>query len=319
VIASAPPQARGFRHELLRYAGNQDFVDRAAPIVLHALEAGDPVLIAIDPVKLELLRDHLGSAARSVAWRDIRGIGANPARIIPVWRQFVARGGSAQRLLGFGEPIWAERAPAELAEAQHHERLLNLAFAGVPNFTLICPYDTDRLSPSVLDEGLRCHPIVVESGDEGINAEYDDGPEAIPASISHALLDPTDEPVELGVDAVGNTQMRSHIARLGLAAGLTAARADDLSVAIAAVAESMGRPGAQRLVRVWPDSGSLLAELRDLVAIEDPLAGREWPPPTGGPARGLWLANQLCDLVQVRRFGTGVLVRLHVAGGRRWT
>jgi hypothetical protein len=32
--------------------------------------------------------------------------------------------------------------------------------------------------------------------------------------------------------------------------------------------------------------------------------------PVGG--RGLWIANQLCELVQVRTFLTGSVVRLHV-------
>ena len=40
----------------------------------------------------------------------------------------------------------------------------------------------------------------------------------------------------------------------------------------------------------------------------DPLAGRERPAGLGDAGRGLWIVNQLCDLVQVR----GGVVRLHV-------
>src|SRR5262245_46673826 len=95
----------GFRHEALPYAGADDFVQRAAPIVSGAVEAGQAVLVAVDSVKIELLRDHLGPGARSVAWQDIHGIGGNPGRIIPLWRAFVAAHGPGHRLLGFGEPI----------------------------------------------------------------------------------------------------------------------------------------------------------------------------------------------------------------------
>jgi MEDS: MEthanogen/methylotroph, DcmR Sensory domain len=314
VTAAGRAPAGSFRHEVLLYAGAGDFVDRAAPIVLSALEAEDAVLIALDSMKIELLRDRLGNASGAVAWKDIRHIGANPARIIPVWRQFVARHGPERGLLGFGEPVWAERAPAELVEAQRHEQLLNLAFADLANFTLLCPYDTERLGAGVLDEGLRCHPLVAESGGERTCAGYA-GLAAMSASVPPALPDPVEEPAVLVVGGVRNTRVRSHLARLGFAAGLGAARTDDLSLAIVAVAGSLGRPGASQLVRVWRESDCVLAELRDLVAVDDPLAGREWPPPAEAVARALWLANQLCDLVQVRPFGTGALVRLHVASG----
>jgi len=39
---------RGFRHQALLYSGSDDFVNRVALIVLRALEAEEPVLIAID-------------------------------------------------------------------------------------------------------------------------------------------------------------------------------------------------------------------------------------------------------------------------------
>ena len=48
---------------------------------------------------------------------------------------------------GIGEPIWAERSPAELVECQRHESLLNVAFAGSAGFYLMCPYDTTSLGP----------------------------------------------------------------------------------------------------------------------------------------------------------------------------
>jgi hypothetical protein len=64
---------------------------------------------------------------------------------------------------------------------------------------------------------------------------------------------------------------------------------------------------------VWREAGSVMAEMEDLIAAADPLAGREWPAPAEGAARGLWLANQLCDLVQLRSSGAGAVVRLHMS------
>src|SRR2546421_585138 len=80
--------------------------------------------------------------ARVVEFADMAKVGRNPARIIPVWRQFVSeRAAGGGRIRGIGEPVWAGRGPSELAEAQRHEALLNLAFAGTPGMWLLCPYD----------------------------------------------------------------------------------------------------------------------------------------------------------------------------------
>jgi anti-sigma regulatory factor (Ser/Thr protein kinase) len=46
--------------------------------------------------------------------------------------------------------------------------------------------------------------------------------------------------------------------------------------------------------------------------IADPMVGRERPATGLDSGRGLWLANQLCDLVQLRTSGTGTVVRMHV-------
>lgn len=310
-MTAGPVPAAHYRHVALLYAGADDFVERAAPIVLRAVAAEEPVLIAVDSARIELLRDRLGSVSRAVVWKDIRSIGANPARIIPLWRQFVAAHTTRPRLWGFGEPIWRGRSPAELAEAQRHEQLLNLAFEGAHNFTLLCPYDTGRLDADVVREAHRSHPLIAEAGGERTSADYP-GLAAVSAEDLPALPQPAEEPAVFALGA-GNAGVRSILARHRFAAYLGAARTDDLTLAIVAVADGMGLPGAQRVVHVWRESDSVVAELPDLRAANDPLAGREWPPPAAGPARGLWLANQLCDLVQVRAVGTGAVVRLHVA------
>jgi len=52
------------------------------------------------------------------------------------------------------------------------------------------------------------------------------------------------------------------------------------------------------------------------VPLADPegsVAGRERPHEGQVGGWGLWLANQLCDLVQVRSFPDGTVVRLHVS------
>ena len=57
----------------------------------------------------------------------------------------------------------------------------------------------------------------------------------------------------------------------------------------------------------------MLIEFEDRGTIDEPLAGRLRPTPTQQGGRGLWLANQLCDLVQIRSSELGTTVRLQAA------
>jgi hypothetical protein len=43
------------------------------------------------------------------------------------------------------------------------------------------------------------------------------------------------------------------------------------------------------------------------------LAGREHPEASSERGRGLWIANQVCDLVQLRTYPTGSVVRLFIS------
>ena len=52
----------------------------------------------------------------------------------------------------------------------------------------------------------------------------------------------------------------------------------------------------------------MICELRDRGRIEDPLAGRRAPGSEQLGGRGLWIANAVCDLVQIRAGA----VRLHM-------
>ena len=308
-VSTNGSQRPGFRHEALLYAGAGDFADRAVPVIATAVQAGEPVLVAVDVAKAELLHERLGSHSSRVQWVDIRAIGRNPARIIPVWRQFVA-GHPGRRLWGFGEPAWAGRSPAEMAEVQRHERLLNLAFAGAADFTLLCPYDTLSLDADVVEGAHLSHPHVVSGAREESPAFV--GLDVIARPQAALLAEPPARRAELLLDGSSAEGLRAFVGEHVAEAELDPAQLDHLTLAIAAVNGSMTAPGSRARLRVWQGSGAAIAELDDLAALADPLVGREWPPPSGGPTRGLWLANQLCDLVEVGSGPGGTVVRLHL-------
>ena len=78
------------------------------------------------------------------------------------------------------------------------------------------------------------------------------------------------------------------------------------------VSNSIRHGGGAGTLHLWRDDDALVCEVRDGGRIDDPLVGRERPEFGRAGGRGLWLANQLCDLVQVRSFSDGSVVRLHV-------
>ena len=111
--------------------------------------------------------------------------------------------------------------------------------------------------------------------------------------------------------------MRREITGLARHVGLNAARTDEFVLAVNEVATNSIRHGGGRgTLRAWIDSEAAVCEISDAGVITDPLVGRRRPASDAPGGRGLWLANVLCDLVQVRSGPDGTVVRLRVDGGR---
>ena len=154
-----------FRHEAVLYLGEEEFLADTLPFVAEGLDAGEPIMVAVEQPKIELLKRELGADASRVRFRDMLELGRNPARIISAWCDFAAEhreGGSSLR--GIGEPAWPGRSEAELEECDHHESLLNVAFGDGPEFSLLCPYDVRGLDTDVVRSALRTHPTLTING-----------------------------------------------------------------------------------------------------------------------------------------------------------
>lgn len=109
-------------------------------------------------------------------------------------------------------------------------------------------------------------------------------------------------------------ELRAAVAQRAAAAGLPAKRADDLVLAaheVAANAHLHGGGSAE--LRTWTDAGEFLCEVADRgCGMSDPQAGTTPPAPTQIGGRGLWLARQLCDRVQIRTGADGTVVLLRL-------
>jgi anti-sigma regulatory factor (Ser/Thr protein kinase) len=306
-----PWSADGFRHKALLYAGDAEFNAGTTSFIRRARIADEPIMVAVTRDKCDRLRARLGADARRVRFADMAEVGANPARIIPAWQAFVDEcAGKGRRLWGIGEPIWAERTAAELAECQRHESLLNVAFAGAPAFELLCPYDTSTLDPAVIDKVHRSHPFIVHGADEFTSSIYA-GIDPASDGFDAPLPQPPSGYTELSFTAKSLDGVRGVVRRHAAEGGLSAQRMADLVLAVTEVASNSLRwGGGGGTLRVWQESNGLACEIRDAGHVMPSLVGRERPGPGAEKPRGLWLVNQLCDLVQLRSSATGTAVRL---------
>lgn len=287
-----------FRHEALLYDGPDGFLAGALPFIREGLEAEEPVLVAVGAERIALLEDALGTS--DVEYVDMAVLGRNPARIIPAWTEFRTREEGPVR--GIGEPIWPGRDGAELVECQLHEALLNVAFADAGPFHLLCPYDTAALDEAVLHEARCSHSHVNAEPSRSFRA-----PERLLAPFEAPLAPPPAHARLLGfeLDTLGEVRRMTE----ECATGLDAERREDLVLAVAeAAANSVRHGGGRGILRIWHEDGTVICELRDRGHIDDPLAGRRMPDSEQLGGRGLWIANSVCDLVQVRAGA----VRLHM-------
>jgi anti-sigma regulatory factor (Ser/Thr protein kinase) len=302
-----------FLHESLFYRGVEEFLAGTLPLIERALELGQPVLVAVAPARIALLRAALDAHGAGVAFVDMFELGRNPARIIPAWQQFLEAHSSVQEpLLGVAEPVWPGRSAAELAECERHEALLNLAFAGGRPWRLLCPYDLQRLDGQVIEAARLSHRCLDGAGAserDGLDREAD----WVQRVFAGVLPAPAARVQELEFGLGQLAAARSLVAHSAADAGLARGRSEQLVLAVSELTSNSVRyGGGGGRLRVWQDGETLVCEVQDAGHIEVPLAGRVRPRPEQLTGRGLWLVNQLCDLVQIRSDHSGTVARLHM-------
>ena len=302
-----------FRHEAMFYEGGEGFLAGAVPFVEEGLAGEESILVVVDEGKIGTLRDALGPRSGRVDFTDMATVGRNPARIIPAWQRFAGRAMAQGRpFRGIGEPISPRRTTDELEECHRHESLLNLAFSDSDPWWLLCPYDVGSLPADVITEAERHHPFVFDGEKHTVSSSYSSefdvfgGP--LPAPAASAVEHPIDE---------GSLGAARALARsTAMAAGLGDDRAADFQLAVhELVANHLHHGSGRGRLLAWQDDGVAVSEVRDGGTITGHLVGRVAPDVTAERGRGLWLVNQLCDLVQIRSTRSGCAVRIRLGPG----
>jgi anti-sigma regulatory factor (Ser/Thr protein kinase) len=299
-----------FEHEAMFYRGDDDFLAGLLPFIRDGLDADEAVVVAEPRPRLEFLRDALGPDGDGVEFLDMAAIGANPARIIGVWAAVLDRHtGAGRRLRGVGEPAFVGRRTAELVECRLHELLLNHAFDDGPGWRLLCPYDQEHLPRAVTQAALRTHPVRSTSASRLHSSGYTAGghlvgfAEDLPAAgdaVLRGRFGPGDVPAT-----------RRTVAAWARSCGLPEDRVEVLELAASELAtNSIRHGGGSGTVAMWLDETAAVVEFSDAGVLTDPLVGRRTPAYDQEGGRGLYLVNQLCDLVQLRSSDRGTTVRV---------
>jgi hypothetical protein len=121
---------------------------------------------------------------------------------------------------------------------------------------------------------------------------------------------PPGRPVQIPFSARNLSRLVSFVKLEGHVAGLSPDQAADLASATHRLASSSLLRGADGgTIRIWSHGQAVVCDVLDDTFVDDPLAGRRAP--YQDDSDGLWSANQLCDLVQLRSSPEGTIVRVH--------
>jgi anti-sigma regulatory factor (Ser/Thr protein kinase) len=310
------PQA-DFSHTALLYEDRDQLLEGVHPFAEAAQSRGDALLVAMPSSSLEIVREVVDAESRLVSFMDLDDLGRNPARLVSAWRDFAETDAkSATGMSCVGESLWFGRGAEEIDECERHEQALNLAFGEGPPLSMLCPYDRGRLAEDVIERVGRSHAELSAHGRPTRRSESFAEPRA-EDTLGGALSRVGDEVERIEfTDNGGLSSLRSRLRHRAQQAGLDGTKQEDLVLAgDELAANSIRHGGGAGTMRIWRDGDQIHCEVRDRGQITDPMVGRVRPAPDQIGGRGLWLANQLCDLVQIRSGPAGSIVRLSMETG----
>jgi anti-sigma regulatory factor (Ser/Thr protein kinase) len=295
-------------HAALLYRDPVQLRLAASEFVSAAALAGEPVLAVLPGPHLELLQDVLDGAGGELERRDMAEVGGNPGRLIPMLHAWLEGRPTRSRVIS--EPLWPGRDESEAAESLRHEALLNHALAGEA-VSVLCPFDAEHLDAELIVGAKLTHPRLIDHTGTRSSEIYGD-PLDVARGENWPQSDPDPPVLELPFDG-DLWALRRALWSETLLSGLAPERREDFVFAInEAVSNALRHGDGTCRTRLWQAGDRIVSEVRTSSAITDPLAGRRRPAPDATNGRGLWLINQVCDLVELRSGPDGASLRMHI-------
>lgn len=304
-----------FRHDALLYGDADEFVEHALPFVRDGIACGDRVLAVTSTANAEALQEALGPQSSEVDCRDSRSWYESPGRAFRAYADYVANAGG-RYLRAIGEPVWPLASREAVIEWARYESVLNVSFAGTPAW-IVCPYDVASLPDGVVDHARHTHPTLHVRGRRVANSEFVEPAELWAAlDRSAPLVAPAAAtPLEVTSDLAG---LRAAVAARAELAGVDRARIPELLVAVHELAiNALSHGGGRATIRTWVDRRDFVCQIDDEgPGLASVFGGYQVPGPSATRGRGLWLARQLCDVVEIRSTARGTRIRIRIVASR---
>ena len=286
-------------HGAMPYSSPADLAGLLVGPVSAAVTAGDLVMAVLDDETEQLLRTELGDSADGVEFLLPGSVHTAPGFTTAVrWTRSVGRvtrsdgrafivGQQLLDLSGHGDDYWTRLCLG-----------VEVAGAGLP-LTVLCPFHDD---PGEWARVRATHPVLDAGSDRpGHNPDYRPPHEVLEelAPLVRSELGPPS--AELAFRATDLGRLRHLTSELAERGGLSSDRTADAVLAVNELASNSVEhgPGAG-VLRLWVNGHSgLVAEVTDRGRLTDSFPGMVRPSTSGSRGRGLWLASELCDVMEV--------------------
>jgi anti-sigma regulatory factor (Ser/Thr protein kinase) len=302
----------GDQHRALIYGERGRFVDGVGAFVREGLDGGERVLVAMPLEKVGWLRDGLGGDADAVDVWDAEDLYARHGPMLRALMEYLERhASSAQgRVRVVAEQRLAQRTRADVRAYMRYEAAANVAYRGHA-VSVLCPYDAQALPEGIVQDALRTHPIVLTPGGARCSELFTEPRSFVRERTS--VRPPPPDAAGCALERLEDIGTARELVRTrGEAAGLAPRDVEDMVLAAGEVAANAlvhGRP--PRTVWCYADDGALVCHVHDAGAgPSDPLVGYMPPARRSREAHGLWVAHQLCGIVEVAADESGAHVYL---------
>lgn len=321
----------GFAHTAVCYRTTAELVDVVLPFVEEGLARTEPVWVNLSAERLAALKSALGrSGSRprppraspsgpegGVHWTDTHQWHPHPARRLRAIGDLVRvqERHHPRRLRFVGECALPEGPPALVEEWERFDAVLNDALAGAP-LTMVCTYDAKVLPAEVLERVQASHPTL------GVTTPITNSQYVPPDQFCARAREPfalRPEGARYAGPKATPAEARSLVRaaarpEAGDGTPVEQAAAEDLAICATELVTNSWRAGAGRIeVWCWGQGGEAVAQVADDgPGWADPLAGYRRPQADDESGRGLWVARQLADVLQIRTDASGTVIQVRM-------
>jgi anti-sigma regulatory factor (Ser/Thr protein kinase) len=298
--------ATALRHHAFVYESRDEYLACAVPFLKEGLAAGEGAIVAHTKAGLAMMREALGPDATEVTFVDVSSAYTRPARTLAAYHTVYAEQLQKTEKLRAVADVQFGPDPREWDQWTGYEAVINRSFGHLPAW-ILCSYNASGTPDPVIDGVWQTHPEVLDGKTWIASGLYEEPDQLLRRIAPPPETLPELRSIRLEHDA---EQVREHLARELLAAGLSEAKTLEMLLAATEIATNAMQHGRGiEEIRVGRAHGRFVCEIIDRgEGFDDPTAG--YLAPRAGTGSGLWVARQLTWRIEYFRSPRGFTARI---------